>query len=340
MEKKQTCERSKIKILWSLGILFFVCFFASFLLGRYSVSPKELLGIILSKMIPIEPFWSSAAEKVVINVRLPRVLSAALIGASLSAAGLCYQGLFQNPMVSPDVLGASAGSGFGAALGILFGFSYLNISFFSFVCGLFAVLIVQGVASRVKSNPMIGLILGGIMISSLFSSGISFIKLAADPNNTLPEITYWLMGSLASIQMRDLKFVFVPIVVGVVLLFLLRWRLNILTLGEEEAKSIGIHTKVLRRTVIFCATLMTAACVSVSGMIGWVGLVIPHFVRMLVGYDYRITLPASLLLGGSFLMVVDNFSRTLTTSEIPLGILTSFVGAPFFLYLLLKEGKR
>ena len=222
----------------------------------------------------------------------------------------------------------------------MLGFSYFNISAFSFVCGLGAVLLVQLVASQVKSSPMIGLVLGGIMISSLFSSGISFIKLVADPNDTLPEITYWLMGSLSAIRMQDLLFAVIPIGIGCLILLMLRWRLNILTLGEEEARSIGVNTRILRYVVILCATLITAACVSISGMIGWVGLVIPHFARMMVGYDYRSTLPVSLLLGASFMMLVDNLSRTLTTAEIPLGILTSFVGAPFFLYLLLKEGKR
>ena len=344
MQKKEGIRKEsregRIRTILLLGILFVVCFLGSFLLGRYAVSPKELGGILLSRLISIEPFWSSAAERVVFNIRLPRVLSAALIGAGLSAAGLCYQGLFQNPMVSPDVLGASAGAGFGAALGILLGFSYFNISAFSFVCGLGAVLLVQLVASQVKSSPMIGLVLGGIMISSLFSSGISFIKLVADPNDTLPEITYWLMGSLSAIRMQDLLFAVIPIGIGCLILLMLRWRLNILTLGEEEARSIGVNTRILRYVVILCATLITAACVSISGMIGWVGLVIPHFARMMVGYDYRATLPVSLLLGASFMMLVDNLSRTLTTTEIPLGILTSFVGAPFFLYLLLKEGKR
>ena len=336
MQKKEGIRKEsregRIRTILLLGILFVVCFLGSFLLGRYAVSPKELGGILLSRLVSIEPFWSSAAERVVFNIRLPRVLSAALIGAGLSAAGLCYQGLFQNPMVSPDVLGASAGAGFGAALGILLGFSYFNISAFSFVCGLGAVLLVQLVASQVKSSPMIGLVLGGIMISSLFSSGISFIKLVADPNDTLPEITYWLMGSLSAIRMQDLLFAVIPIGIGCLILLMLRC--------EEEARSIGVNTRILRYVVILCATLITAACVSISGMIGWVGLVIPHFARMMVGYDYRATLPVSLLLGASFMMLVDNLSRTLTTAEIPLGILTSFVGAPFFLYLLLKEGKR
>ena len=219
-------------------------------------------------------------------------------------------------------------------------FLYFTVYAFSFVCGLGAVLLVQLVASQVKSSPMIGLVLGGIMISSLFSSGISFIKLVADPNDTLPEITYWLMGSLSAIRMQDLLFAVIPIGIGCFILLLLRWRLNILTLGEEEARSIGVNTRILRYVVILCATLITAACVSISGMIGWVGLVIPHFGRMIFGQDYRKLLPASSLLGAVFLMVVDNLARTVTTSEIPLGILTSFVGAPVFLYLIVSGGTQ
>lgn len=178
------------------------------------------------------------------------------------------------------------------------------------------------------------------MIGSLFSSGISFVKLAADPDDTLPAITYWLMGSLASITMKDVKFAAIPILIGFVPILLLSWKMNILTLGEEEARAIGVNTGRIRLFITIGATLITAASVSISGMIGWVGLVIPHFVRMMIGCDYRKALPASMLLGASFLMVVDNFARTLASSEVPLGILTSFVGAPFFLYLMIREGKR
>ncbi|MEG2143778.1 MAG: iron ABC transporter permease [Oscillospiraceae bacterium] len=333
-------KHSDAYYLTAFTLLFLFCFSVSFMLGRYPVTFSELVKILLSKIFPIPVTWASQAETVVIGVRLPRVLAASLIGAALSAAGICYQGLFQNPMVSPDVLGASAGAGFGAAMGLFFSFSYLGVSLSSFAFGMTAVLIVQFISGRVRSQPVMGLILSGMMIGSLFSSATSFIKLVADPTNVLPSITYWLMGSLASIRPRDLLFAFIPIFAGIVPLILLRWRLNVLTLGEEEARSMGINTKLLRGTVILCATLMTAACVSISGMIGWVGLVIPHFTRMLVGCDYRISLPSSMLLGASFLLVVDNFSRLLTTSEIPLGILTAYVGAPFFLYLILREGKK
>lgn len=333
------------------ALLFLFSFFTAFLVGRYPVTPVELLQILLARVVRglhalwpriplIEATWLPAAETAVLNVRLPRILSAGLIGAGLSAAGMCYQGLFRNPMVSPDVLGASAGAGFGAALGLFFSMSYAAISGLSFGLGLLAVAVVQGISDRVRGNPVIGLVLGGIMVSSLFSSATSFLKLVADPDDTLPAITYWLMGSLASIRMREFWFALVPVGIGCILLLLLRWRLNVLTLEEDEARTMGVNTGVMRKIVVLCATLITAACVSVSGMIGWVGLVIPHFVRMMVGCDYRVSLPSSMLLGGSFLILVDDLARTIATAEVPLGILTSFVGAPFFLYLILREGKK
>ena len=313
-------------------VLFAVCFFGSFMLGRYPIEPWTL--------IPVTPDWPSQVETVLFNVRLPRVLMAALIGAGLSAAGAAYQGIFKNPMVSPDVLGASSGAGFGAALGLFLSFSYQGVSFLAFVLGLSAVGAVCLISSRVKYNQTLGLVLAGMMISSLFTAAVSFLKLVADPNNTLPVITYWLMGSLASIRPKDLAFAAPWIIGGIIPIYLLRWKINVLTLGEEEARCIGVNTSAVRLAVVLCATLITSAAVSVSGLIGWVGLVIPHFARMLVGSDYRKMLPASLLLGASFLLVVDNFARLLATSEIPIGILTAFVGAPFFLWLILREGNK
>ena len=296
--------------------------------------------MLASRVIPVTPDWPSQVETVLFNVRLPRVLMAALIGAGLAAAGAAYQGIFKNPMVSPDVLGASSGAGFGAALGLFLSFSYQGVSFLAFVLGLSAVGAVCLISSRVKYNQTLGLVLAGMMISSLFTAAVSFLKLVADPNNTLPVITYWLMGSLASIRPKDLAFAAPWIIGGILPIYLLRWKINVLTLGEEEARCIGVNTSAVRLAVVLCATLITSAAVSVSGLIGWVGLVIPHFARMLVGSDYRKMLPASLLLGASFLLVVDNFARLLATSEIPIGILTAFVGAPFFLWLILREGNK
>lgn len=343
-------RRPQLALLLCAG-LFLLAFLTAFLLGRYPVPPGQLLPILLSRplewlhshasWVPVpEVTWPAGAETAVLAVRLPRVLAAALVGAGLSAAGLCYQGLFRNPMVSPDVLGASAGAGFGAALGLFFSLARPTIILLAFAMGLFAVAAVQAVSSRVRGSPVIGLVLGGIMVSSLFSSGTSFLKLIADPDDTLPAITYWLMGDLSSIYFKEVRFAAIPIGLGMVVLLLLRWQLNVLTLEEDEARTIGVDTRRLRALVILSSTLITAACVSISGMIGWVGLVIPHFVRMMAGCDYRTTLPCSLLLGGGFLILVDNLARTLSTSEIPLGILTSFVGAPFFLYLIIREGER
>lgn len=337
----ETSFRKKNKVGFTILIVFFVLsFILSFMIGKYPVSPIDLIKVLLSKVIHITPTWSPEIETVVFQVRLPRVIAAVLIGAALSTAGAAYQGLFRNPMVSPDVLGASAGAGFGAALGLLLSLSYIGVTISSFFFGMITVALVYLVSTRVKNNPILGLILTGIMVSSLFSSGTSFIKLVADPDNVLPAITYWLMGSVASIRERDIMLAAIPIILGIIPLILLRWKMNVLSMGEEEAQTMGINTKVIRTVIVVCATLVTAASVSISGIIGWVGLVIPHFARMIVGYDYRALIPASMLMGASYLLIVDNFARTIASAEIPIGILTAFIGAPFFVYLILREGKK
>ena len=336
----KTAEKTKkFKIKFTiLVVIFIVVFFGSFMLGRYPVSPPELMKIILSGIIDIPQSWPDAAENVIFQIRLPRVLAAAIIGAALSIAGVSYQGMFQNPMVSPDILGASSGAGFGAALAILLGAGYMGISVAAFLFGLAAVMLAYGISRVSRINATLAMILAGMMIGSLFISCTSFVKLVADTEQTLPAITYWLMGGLVSIKPQDVAFAIVPIIAGSVPLFLLKWRMNLLTVGEEEAQAMGINTRALRLVVIVCATLLTASSVAISGMIGWVGLVIPHFCRMIFGYDYRKIIPASALFGATFLMVVDNIARLATTAEIPLGILTSFVGAPIFVYLILKGG--
>ena len=336
----KTAEKTKkFKIKFTiLVVIFTVVFFGSFMLGRYPVSPPDLMKIILSGIIDIPQSWPDAAENVIFQIRLPRVLAAAIIGAALSIAGVSYQGMFQNPMVSPDILGASSGAGFGAALAILLGAGYMGISVAAFLFGLAAVMLAYGISRVSRINATLAMILAGMMIGSLFTSCTSFVKLVADTEQTLPAITYWLMGSLVSIKPQDVAFAIVPIIAGSVPLFLLKWRMNLLTVGEEEAQAMGINTRALRLVVIVCATLLTASSVAISGMIGWVGLVIPHFCRMIFGYDYRKIIPASALFGATFLMVVDNIARLATTAEIPLGILTSFVGAPIFVYLILKVG--
>lgn len=329
----------KWRLLFLL-LIFFGCFLISFAVGLYGVPVSEVIKIFLSKFIAIEPSWDISMEIVVMNVRFPRVLAAAMIGAALAVSGSVYQGMFQNPMVSPDVLGTSAGAGFGAALGILMGAGYLGITGISFGFGLLSVILVYLISVRYQNNMSMGLILAGIMVGSLASAATSFLKLVADPTEQLPAITYWLMGSLASIQKQDLLFLIPVILIGMIPLFLLRWHLNVATLSDEEAISLGVNIRHLRMWIILCATLMTAVSVSVSGMIGWVGLVIPHFARKYAGNDFRYQLPAAALMGGSFLILVDDLARTLSTNEVPIGILTAFVGAPFFLYLLTHGGKK
>jgi len=326
---------------------FVAVFLASFVIGRYAVSLTELFPILWSGIKTVInnlfgaslPVIEGTEATVILKIRLPRIIAAAAVGASLSTAGAAYQGMFRNPMVSPDILGSSSGAAFGAALGILAGVGYMGISLFSFVTGLAAVLLAYAIsrASRLKSSTL-SMVLAGMVVGSLFSSSTSFIKLIADTEDTLPEITYWLMGSLSSIKAEDTWFILIICVISTVPLLLLRWRINLLTVSEDEARSLGINTGALRIIVIVCATLMTAGSVAVSGLIGWVGLVIPHFCRMIFGYDYRRLIPASLLFGSTFLMLVDNISRAATTSEIPIGILTSFVGAPVFIWLILSGG--
>ena len=339
MAAQDSYKRSHVIVIAFLIILLFVTVIISFMLGRYSISLKELFNILFSRVIPIDTFWSEQMEVVVFNIRLPRILMACLVGCCLSAAGAAYQGVFQNPMAAPDILGASSGAAFGAALAILLGASSRLIMAAAFLFSLLTVGLVYMLSLRTKGNKVIGLILSGIMISSLFSAGTSFIKLVADPSNQLPAITYWLMGSLSGTTKKELVLAAVPMAIGLIGLYLLRWRINILTLGDDEARTIGVNTNLVRLSVIVCSTLITAASVSVSGMIGWVGLVIPHLSRKVIGNNYRFLMPASMIFGALFLLMVDNISRNLLAVEIPLGILTAFVGAPFFIYLLTRKGE-
>ena len=323
-----------------LGAVFLAVLLGSLLVGRYALSPGQLVQMLWTRITGGAADWPISDDKVVFAVRLPRVAAAALVGAALAVSGAAYQGMFRNPMVSPDILGASTGAGFGAAVAILLGAGYFGISAAAFCCGLLAVAAAWLVSRLSKADQAVSLIPAGMMISSLFSAGTSFVKLVADTQQQLPAITYWLMGSLSSIKDKDVVFLAIPVALGMIPLFFLRWRMNLLTVGEEEAQSMGVNTRRLRGAVIVCATLLTSASVAVSGMIGWVGLVIPHFCRMLFGYDYRRLIPAGALFGAAFLLAVDDIARLVTTGELPLGILTAFVGAPLFLYLIATGGRR
>lgn len=336
-QKKRLPYSSIILILFAALIAAVI---GSVVLGRYPIGLKELIGILGARIADIEPFWTKTQESLLLNHRLPRIILACLVGCCLSAAGVAYQGVFQNPMAAPDILGASSGAAFGAALAILLDMESSMVMLFAFASSLLTVGLVIYTGERARGKRSLGLILSGIMIGSLVSSGTSFIKLVADPDDQLPAITYWLMGSLNGTSPKDVLFALVPMGLGLAMLFLLRWRINLLTLGDEEARTMGVNAKRLRIMVILCATLITAASVSVSGVIGWVGLVIPHLTRRMVGNNYKHLMPASMLFGAIFLLLVDDISRNLLATEIPIGILTSLIGAPFFIFLMSKDGER
>ena len=330
-------RRARLVLLASAALLV-VLMAASLMLGRYPIDPAHAVLMLVDRVVPIGQVWTDQQATLFFNVRLPRIALACMVGASLSAAGAAFQGTFRNPLVSPDVLGASQGAALGAAAALLAGAGSLTVSAWAFAAAMATVLVVMLVSARARaSEHSLTVVLVGVMVSSLCQAGVSFAKLVADPSNQLPAITYWLMGSLTGARMADVLFAAVPMAAGAAVLLALRWRINLLTMGDDEARTMGVNARRLRMAVMVAATLLTAASVSVSGMIGWVGLVIPHVARMLIGCDYRRLLPASMLLGASFLLVVDNVSRLAYTAEIPIGILTAFLGAPFFLYLIMTR---
>lgn len=337
---KSAAARRADFIIAALAVFVVVMAALSLVLGRYPIDPIQAVSMIVDRVVPLDVTWTDQQQRMFFNVRLPRILLALMVGCCLSVAGAAYQGTFQNPLVSPDILGASQGAAFGAALAILLGFTTGMVSALAFAFALASVLLVLLISARAKGNHMMVVVLAGVMVSSLFQAGVSYAKLVADPTDELADITYWLMGSLTGASMDQVAMVFPILFVGCAVLFALRWRINILTMGDDEASTMGVNARMIRIVVILAATCITAACVSVTGMIGWVGLVIPHLCRMMVGSDYRKLIPASMLLGAGFLLLVDDIARMATTAEIPIGILTAFVGAPFFLYLITRKKQK
>ena len=336
LKLKMRQPMSKETILLGLALLIFVF---SFTIGRYPISPGKLLMILAARFFPIPHTWPATMDVVVFSVRLPRIIAAMLVGAALATSGAAFQGMFRNPLVSPDILGASMGAGFGACLGIYFSFSELGIQLMSFAFGILAVMLAYSISNRVRFDPMLVLVLSGVLVGTIFTAGTSLIKFVADPENKLPDITFWLMGSLSAITPQDVVAVIIPTLLGGIPLYILRWRLNVLSLGDEEAMALGLETRRLRFVVIVCSTLITSAAVSISGLIGWVGLIVPHWARMIVGPDYKALLPTAIILGAAYLLLVDDLARCLFSVEIPLGILTAIIGAPFFYYLLVTGRK-
>lgn len=320
----------------SLGLLVLlpiILFFISFSVGRYPIGPVEVVKTILSPIFP-QLSISNTLTTIVYEVRLPRILAAIIVGASLAIAGAAFQGIFKNPLVSSDLLGVSNGAGFGAALGIILSGADFIVQAFAFIFGIISVSITYMISKAYKAGGILVLVLSGVAISAFFNALISGAKFIADPDDKLPEIVYWLMGSIANVSMEKILMIIIPLAIGIIILFTLRWRINLLAMGDNEAQSLGVNPSRVRLLVIVGATLLTSAAVSISGIVGWIGLIIPHMARMIVGPDNKILIPASLSLGASFLLIMDNLSRTLISIEIPIGILTAIVGVPLFLYLL------
>src|SRR6516162_4691361 len=312
----------------------------AFSLGRYPVGVGDLFEIIAAKISGHPHEVPAAAVNVIFQVRGPRVLSAVLVGAALAVAGTAFQGLFRNPLVSPDLLGASSGAALGAVLGIYLSLGVFAVQVLAFVGGLAAVVAVYLIGSTVRArDPILVLVLTGVVIGALLGAGVGLVKYIADPYNQLPAMTFWLLGSLAAINVADLLPLFGPVALGTLVLFALRWRMNVMSLPEEEARSLGVATGPLRVAIVSAATLTTSASVATAGIVGWVGLVVPHLARSLVGPDFARLLPTAAILGGGYLLLIDTLARTAAEVEIPLGILTAVVGTPFFIWLLANMQK-
>lgn len=337
MNKSSSAPFDVRKRLWSILFIVFGCvitFIASLFIGRYLISPYEVLRTLLA-------FFSggntdSQEATIILGLRLPRTILSFLIGGGLAVSGATYQSLFRNQLVSPDILGVSSGAGFGAALSILLIGSSIVNPIFSIGFGVLSVFITFRLATTKKETGILSLVLSGIVISSIFSSLISLIKFTADPYDELPAITYWLMGSFSKISYEEVRLASIPILVSVFALYLMRWRLNVLSLGDEEVLSLGVNPRKTRTLIIFLSTVITSVSVTVVGIVGWVGLVIPHICRFIFGADNRTVLPSSFFIGGIFLTWVDILSRSISAAEIPIGILTSLMGAPFFAVLFKK----
>ena len=319
------------------AVLILLCL-ASLMSGRFGITPGDIYDLFAAKLSGNED-TSGGAHAVLFESRIPRIAAALLIGCGLSLSGAAYQGIFRNPMVSPDLLGASAGAGFGAAFGFLLEMPAAGVQLLAFIFGIVSVvitLIISRMAGGKMENSPILMVLSGIVVGALFQAFISIIKYVADPFDTMPSIAFWLMGGLTYVTSSDLVFLTVPVLVSALVLYLMRWKINLLSLGSDEAAALGLSVRKYRGVIIICATLMTASSVAVGGMIGWVGLIIPHFARIFAGPDYRRMMPCTAVLGAGFLLMVDDVARCMFPQELPIGILTAIIGAPVFIMLLTR----
>ncbi|MDO4438469.1 MAG: iron ABC transporter permease [Eubacteriales bacterium] len=319
-----------------MTLALFAIVIISFGIGYYPLSPSEVFKAFLSRFIEIDDIKKQAVT-IFWNIRLPRILSACFIGASLSVAGSTYQGMFRNPLVSPDILGVSSGASLGAALAILLGSSNFTIQMSAFLGGIAAVLFSYIISRNSPHSQIISLVLTGSMVMALCNAGVTLIKYISDPNDVLQQITFWLMGSLTKTNNEAFLWSFIPMLLGLIIIFLLRWKINLLTLDDEEAQTMGINIRFYRAIFIIASTMLSAAAVCLGGLIGWVGLMIPHMARAICGVNYERLIPLSALLGAAYLVLMDDIARSILSLELPIGVVTSIVGAPFFIYLIIKR---
>ena len=321
-----------------LVVLLAVVFFIALCAGRYSIRVTEVVRILASSVFDVTQTWDDKAYGVIFTLRRPRTIGAVLVGAALSLAGAAYQGVFKNPLVSPDLLGVSSGACVGAAIAILLGMNSLGVQTLAFAVGIGAVTLTMLIPRLFRSSSMMMLVLSGVIVRGMMDSVVGIIKYIADPETQLADITYWTLGSLVKVLSSDLFAIAPVIAAGCLMVLLLSWRINILSLGEQEARALGVHVGFVRGVVIICSTLLTASAVCVCGTIGWVGLVIPHLSRITVGQDNTKSIPVSLLMGAIFMVAIDTLARVLTSLELPLSILTGIIGAPF--YFMVLAGQR
>lgn len=331
-------KRSYRILLAALALVLIAAAAVSLVVGRYALAPQDVAAIISAQFVPVETTWSGTEESVLMTVRIPRLIMGILVGAGLSVAGAAFQTMFKNPLVSPDILGVSASAGFGAAIGIMISDTLFGLtSVLAFAFGIIGVACTYAIGRVRGASPTVTLVLAGIVVTALANAGISLMKTMADPLDKLPAITFWLMGSLSSSQWEDVAVSLPIVIVCSAVLYALGWRMNLLTMGDAEARSMGVRPARIKKAVIACATLISATCVCACGSVGWVGLVIPHVARMIVGPDMRRLVPASFLMGGIFLLVVDTVTRTATEASLPLSIVTALIGAPFFAVLIRRS---
>ncbi len=336
-------QKSYRLLMLSLTVAILATAVVALCIGRYSIDPREAFGAVgsyLQKIIAKTGEKPTAMENVVFVLRVPRIIGAIVIGAALSLSGAVYQSVFKNPLVSPDILGVSSGASVGAATAILLGGSLLSMQLLAFVIGLAAVLLSTTIPKILKNNSNLMLVLSGTIVGGFMCSVLGVLKFIAEEDTELSSIIYWQMGSVQTVKMDTLVYVAPIFIVGAVILVLLSWRLNILSFGENEARTLGVNLKWLRGITIIISSMLTASAVSISGTIGWIGLIIPHLGRLCVGADNTKVIPASMLMGGLFLLVMDTIARTVTSLEVPLSILTGLIGAPIYAWLLWKQKAR